>query len=60
MINIATLLVINGYFILAYFETLHTKEEKKLKFADINKEYGYQNYEDDDEGKHQLILSYTE
>ena len=58
--NITIWLIIREYFSLEHVEAINSKEEKKLKFADINKEYGYQNYEDDDEGKHLLTLSYSE
>ena len=37
-------------FILVHFET-NTIKDDVSKSDNVNKEYGYQNYEDDDEGK---------
>ena len=45
------------YCILVQFESINNNEKQDTsRFQDVNKEYGYQNYEDDDEGE--MIESY--
>ena len=46
-----------SYCFIVQFESIKdTEKHDTSRFQDINKEYGYQNYEDDDEGE--MVESY--